>query len=123
MANTEHGEVEIEADGKTYTFRLGINELISLQEALGMGDDTIDEFFPKLGGNLTLEKLRLVFLHGLKRAHPEITLEQSGEIIDAIGLDGCAPVITRGIKVASPNKSSDAPQKGGKARPSHGPKS
>ena len=122
MANSERGEIDVKVGEKTYVFRLGINELISLQRALGLQDEDIQEFFQRLGGDLTLEKLRTVVFHGLKRAQPEVTEDDAGDVIDSIGISGVAPLIIESIKLGAPIADPDA-KRAGKPRPSRGSRS
>ena len=124
MANHERGEVEFEAQGKAWILRLGINELISVQGAVGIADK--DEEFLQALDNLSgsFRQMRAVVYHGLKGAHPEITELQAGEIVTAIGRFKMAALVVVALRWALPEKEpTGAPQEGGGDRPSGGPTS
>lgn len=84
MANPLRGQTKFVVGGKEYTFRLAINEICELEKETGIG-------FIKLATNLmdpdTLQvyRLRDVLHAGLKKSHPDLTLEDVGELITEAG--------------------------------------
>lgn len=122
MANHERGEVEFEAQGKAWILRLGINELISAQNAVGLADK--DEEFLQALDNLSgsFRRMRAVVYHGLKGQHPDVTELQAGEIITAIGRFKMAGFIVIALRWALP-EAAPGSQEGGGGRPSGGPTS
>lgn len=84
MANPIRGEVEFEAQGKVYTLRFSYNAMVEIEEKAGKP-------FPAISAELTdpekvsLKTLRLMFWGALRDRHPDVTVEQSGELIDAAG--------------------------------------
>lgn len=85
MANKLRGEVTFEARGVIYTLRLGVNELIQLQDAFGIEDDAA--FLAELPSRMRgLRDLRKFFSVGLRRHHPDLTDEQVGDLMTELGL-------------------------------------
>lgn len=122
MANREHGEVSFEAEGVTYTFRLGCNEMISIQDALGLPDDlqALGMAFQSLG----LRKIRTVFFYGLRGSDETMTEEKAGDLISAIGWSRAAEVLNQGFARAMPADDGKRQKgAGATARPSRGPTS
>jgi hypothetical protein len=121
MANNLKGEVEIEAASGKLIFRLGINEMISAQNDLGLAED--DQGFLNALDNLrSLKKIRTIVLNGLKRDQPAFTEEQAGDLITELGIERMVEVIKQALRWALPDKEADTgPKKGGKSRPSLGP--
>lgn len=122
MANHLAGEVEVKALGKTLTFRLGVNEMLELQSDLGLADK--DDSFLACFDEDKLRNLgvvRKIVRFGLKRDHPDLTLEEAGDIITELGLAKLQAVIKQALKWALPEPE---PAKeggaGGDARPSGG---
>lgn len=120
MANNLKGEVEIKASGGPFIFRLGINEMISAQNDLGLAED--DQGFLETLDNLrSLKKIRTIVLNGLKRDQPDTTEEMAGDLITELGIERMVEVIKQALRWALPDKEADAiPKKGGKPRPSPG---
>ena len=119
MANSERGEVKIEAGGKAYVLRLGINALIEIQRELGVESE--EELFKKFGaGSRKLETLRTCAWKGIRTDSGEpITEEQAGDLIDAVGLEAFPKKLQEALRLAMPatpgNGSSSGPGRG-KAR-------
>lgn len=106
MANKLKGEVEVEVgDGekkRTLVFRLGINELIGLQEALGMGDDD-EKFLATLDRlRVSLRKLRIGVRAALLCHQPDTTEEQAGEIITELGFRRVGEIFDQALRWALP---------------------
>jgi len=118
MANKLRGEVEIAALGEHYVLRLGVNDLINIQDALGMGDD--DAAFLERMGRLTgLKAVRTIAWKGLTAAKgEEVTEERAGEIVTDIGIAAFAANIQEAMRWAWPVETTKKgePNKKGKAR-------
>lgn len=86
MADLEQKDITVDVDGKTYTLRpLTMNMAVELQKKFGK------EAWAEIGkGSPDFELLRMAYYLRAQRSHPEITLEQAGEIalseIGTIGL-------------------------------------
>lgn len=81
MANRLRGEVEFTVGEKTYTFRLGMNELVALEQTLGIKDPIKALAEQQLG----IGDLRALARAGLSRYHKELTDEEVGDLIDEMG--------------------------------------
>jgi hypothetical protein len=122
MANNLHGEVEIQAGGKKLTFRLGVNEMIAIQNDFGLADKD-EEFALALQQLSGFKRPRMVIYHGLLAHQPEITIEEAGDIMTELGMPRCERTIEEAVRWALPEKEPVDPKKGGKPRPSGGPTS
>lgn len=71
---------ELEIDGVKYKFDFGVNGWCHIEKLAGM---TSGEILKQLDGNVTL--LCCVVQGALRRFHPDITLEQAGDIATAAG--------------------------------------
>jgi len=118
MANRLKGEVAVElGDGegrKTLIFRLGINELIGLQEALGLKDDD-ERFLTSLDNLRSLRKMRAAVKAALVHGQPEITDEQAGDVITNLGFRRVGEIIAEALMWALPDKSQASQGAKGKA--------
>ena len=108
MANRLKGEVAVEVgDGesrKMLIFRLGINELIGLQDALGMKDDD-ERFLATIDRPGSLKRLRAFAKAALTCHQPDITDEQAGDIVTQLGIPKLRQIIDEAVSWALPDKS------------------
>lgn len=111
MSNPLRGQVELVADGRTYTLRLGINQIVELETKL---DRSINEIVGLLNDmrRVRLGTLRAVLWASLLESEPDITLEQAGEIIGDVGTDVIGTKIGEALAAAFP-----PPEKGPKKNP------
>ena len=121
MANHMKGEVEVEAGDKKLIFRLGVNEMVAAQDALGLAND--DQGFLEALDNLRgLGPIRIIVHNGLKRDQPDFTVEMAGDLITELGLERTTEIIQEAMRWALPAKeATDVQKKGGRPRPSVGP--
>jgi len=105
MANPLKGEIEFEAGGQKYTFRLGTNELVAIQTAWGIEPHNGSLFWERLRNVSAPSALLEVFTHGLKRSHAELSKAEIGDIIDTVGLEKAVTVFARALKWTMPDKS------------------
>jgi hypothetical protein len=93
MANRERGEASITvgegASQQTYTFRLSMNDICSLEEAVSsaLGKPVT---YPQIteraiAGSMTY--MRWVFWGALQHYHAGMTIQEAGELIESIGLE------------------------------------
>lgn len=116
MANPYRGEVSFEASGKTYTMVFTTNAICSLEDESGLSFQEVVAKVELMG----VRGIRKLALAGLSTKHPDLSAEEVGDIIDAVGV----PVISDAI-ISSFNKSafSEAAQKQpGPRRPASGRK-
>lgn len=120
MPNPHKGEVDLVAGEKRYMLRFSINALCALEAATGKGlPALIDEISdPK---TMTLARMRQVLHAALSEHHPELTLEQAGELIlPAGGMIGVFGKVSEAMSVAFPEV--QAAQKETGSRPPKGPR-
>jgi hypothetical protein len=121
MANPYKGEVAVELGGegdgrRTLVFRLGINELIELQDALGITDD--EKFLAALDQLRSLRKVRLIVLHAMRYAQKDATEAEAGEVITELGIERVGKLIREVLKWALPQPEGKAVSgKGASASP------
>lgn len=120
MANHLKGEVEVAALGKTLTFRLGVNEMLEVQNGLGLADKDASFLAVFDGDQLrSLKTVRTIAFCGLKRDQPEITEQEAGDVVVEVGLLEFGAIIRKALRWALPDK--DEGERDGAARPSPGP--
>lgn len=85
MANKHRGEVSLQVGSETYTLRLSINELCNIEQAFG--GKPIQEILGELenGDNVKLTTLRTIVHAAFKSSHPEMTVEETGNIMGEYG--------------------------------------
>ena len=108
MANKYRGEVEFSANGSTYTFRLGTNELCRLEAELGA-----DPFEKIAEGKASLGHLRTITLAGLGRHHPKLTADDVGDLIDEVGYKALGDLIQKSMSVLAPEDDASKPEAAG----------
>lgn len=118
MANKLRGEVEVElgeGEGKRkLVFYFGINEMIALQEELGVKDD--DAFLRELSTYArSMRGMRSIVRHMLTSSQPTTTPEDAGNIIMELGQQGALNVIERVFEGIRPILGVDDGQPEGKA--------
>jgi hypothetical protein len=113
MANRFKGEVDFEAQGKSWVLRLGMNDLIELQEALGYGEDD-DKFLRELGQMRGMKKIRKIVFIALRGLQADVTEQVAGDIVTELGFQKIVGLVSEALKWSMPD-----PQGGkdsGKAR-------
>lgn len=87
------GTVAFTAEGQGYTLLLDFNALCDLS----------DELPGLMGGGQELKdprQIRAVFHAGLKRHHPDLTVEEAGDIIQAVGVAQAAGILGRAFQAS-----------------------
>jgi hypothetical protein len=79
----QRGDVPITIDGVTYVLKMDINSMASLEELF---DDelTFEEIFKRAQAN-KLRYVRAIWWAALQHHHPEITIQQAGELLGKAG--------------------------------------
>jgi hypothetical protein len=125
MANSVKGEVSVEADGETkgitfephsdrlpenlrgrYTLLFSINALCELEEKMG---GAVTDIASLAMGGKRFTTIRNVFWAGLRDYHPDITLQDAGRIITAIGLEKADEAIGLAFGLTFPETKAAAP--------------
>jgi len=97
MTNPLKGEVTFEARGQTFTFQLGINAQIMIENKVGM---PLAKFFAnKDDDQFKTQDVRTVFHAGLYRHH-KMTEEEVGDLIDEIGQQRVAEIFIEAAAAA-----------------------
>lgn len=110
MANRNRGEVSFKSGEETYTLRYSANTLCEIEDAFDMGVNRIATLLQDQE-KLRLSHIRLVFHLGLKDRHPDMSLEDAGELISEIGIGRAAELFAEAFSASFPA------QEGGDARP------
>jgi len=94
MANKYRGEIAFKVGEKSYTFRLGTNELVKLEKELGVEDP-----FEKLSkGQLGVSALRTIMHVALSRHHEGLSEEQAGDLIDELGFAKLGDLVSKAME-------------------------
>ncbi len=101
MANVHKGEVGFDLEGKPYTLRFSANALCELEDALDCGINAVAAQLSK-PESLRLKTVRAVFWAGLQDRHPQVTLQEAGEMVTALTLQGALGLIGQGLSAAFP---------------------
>jgi hypothetical protein len=112
MANKDRGETTLKAGGEAYTVRLSYNAFCEVEDLLDKGFLVICEELtdPR---KMRLKTVQTVLWVGLRVLHPELKLEDVGELIPkAGGLQNVVKVVNAAVRAAFPDPEPDArPQK------------
>lgn len=86
MANREKGEIGIEIGGRIYTLVIGVNEMVALEEHFSRnGKDVVFGDILKRVNAGSMKHQRAFIWASLLRHHPDLTVEQVGDLIEAAG--------------------------------------
>jgi len=101
MSNPTRGSVTFEADGKTYTLHYSTNALCELESLAGESVMRIAAQMADSDG-VRLGMVRNLIWAGLRDHHPEVTVEDAGRIMDALGLDKAGSLVAEAFILAFP---------------------
>lgn len=102
MANPMRGQARFEAGASAYTLTFSFNELVTLEEELGV---KVEEMGAKLGEGA--RTLRTVFRICLEAEHGQLTDRASGDLISEIGPQAAAELIGKAFSAAFPKGAAD----------------
>lgn len=107
MANPLRGEVDLQTPDKTYTMRMSINAIVSIEDHFDMGINQIAE---KLADSQSMRigNLRAIVMHALREHHPEVNETEAGEIIGKAGFEATAEAIQKAMVSAFPQTKAEA---------------
>lgn len=83
MSNRQRGDVPIEIDGATYLLKMDINSMIALEDLFN-DELTFEEIF-KRSQSGKLRYVRAIWWAAMQHHHPEISVEQAGELLGKAG--------------------------------------
>ena len=118
MTNSVKGEVIFEAQGQSWTFKLGTNAQVLLESKVGMPMSKFlqAEKLSELGAT----DIRLIFWAGLFRQH-QLTEDAAGDLIDELGIERVGEIFKEAVEAATARNDNGAagdqrPSKPAKAR-------
>lgn len=101
-----NGEVTAEIAGTQYTFKLGINQMIELEDLYSTPEKrvTFRELMTRVSNmeDPDFKLTRDIVSVALRKHHSELTIEQVGELIDAGG-DAIGNVFPKLMNAATPD--------------------
>lgn len=104
------GRISFEAGGESYVLHYSHNAICRLEEASGKSLGQLTRELEAMGENLSVRSVRLLFWGGLPEG---TTLDQAGEIMDGVGLQGAGDLIAKGVAAAFPSaKAGPGPARG-----------
>lgn len=117
-ANKIKGDFEIVAGDTTYTARFGMNALAKIEEEFGK---SVESVFADIEKQKSIRATRTLIRCAIQTHHPEVTDEDVGNIMDAVGLDKLSDLMAEGVKAAFPDAVKGA-KAGADAHPTAGAK-
>ncbi|MEH6721053.1 MAG: hypothetical protein V7704_19410 [Aurantimonas endophytica] len=96
MANPIKGEIAFDADGTPYKMVFDFNAIVAIEEEFDIKMEDLGEV---MGAKAS--SFRKVFQIGLQRFH-EVSEEQAGDIITAVGTAEASQLITRAFQASFP---------------------
>jgi hypothetical protein len=113
VTNPVKGEVTFDARGQTFTYKLGTNAQIMIENKVGM---SIAKFFAQQSDNFSAADVRTIFHAGLYRQH-KMTEDDVGDLIDEIGAERVAQIFVEAATAAFPQKTNGAADSADDPRP------
>ncbi len=106
MANQYRGEVSIEINGTTYTMAPSINATIEVELMFSKVEGRKvywREILEQLNAG-SMEHKRAVFWATLRKHHPSVTLEQAGDLSDALDAQlGANAALLEAVQTSAPD--------------------
>lgn len=106
MANPHRGEVAFKVADAEYTLKFSTNAICELEERLDKGLNVI------VANMERLTTVRALLWAGLRAKHPEVTIQQAGEMIDRSGMAAATEIIGKALTAAFPPVDEAAPKNG-----------
>jgi len=106
MANPLRGEVDLQTPDKTYTLRMSINAIVSIEDHFDLGINQVAEKLSDPAG-MRIGNLRAIVMHAMREHHPDLTETEAGEIIGQAGFDKTAEAIQKAMTSAFPSAKAD----------------
>ena len=105
MTNPIKGEVSVKTGEKEYTLLFNTNVLCELENEMGMSVSAISEKWAS--GSPSFSDTRKIFWVGLRAMHGGISLDDTGKIIDSIGIKEAFKKLMEALVAAFPSGESD----------------
>jgi len=90
-------QYDIKAGDKVYTLKYNNRALRILEQEFGMSIMKLGE---KMQGDVGINELTQIFRIGLLHQFPDLTLEQTDEIIDEIGIMKASEAVAKAFEIA-----------------------
>lgn len=114
MANPYRGQTKFKAGEKDYTLSFSINSLCELEDLLGESVNTVAAQISNPAA-VRMKTVRALIWAALQDNHPDVTLEQAGDITSEAGLPATMAAVGAAFAGAFPETAGEA--KGGADRP------
>jgi hypothetical protein len=114
MANPLKGEVDFPVGDETYRLRLSINEIIQVEDLLGVGIIQIANMFNDVEA-LKAGSVRAVLWAALREHHPDVDLLKAGDIMATARLQPTIEHVGQALQAAFPTaegKETPSPRRG-----------
>jgi hypothetical protein len=99
MTVTLVGGVPFDAAGEAYVLRFSVSALMTLEDKF---DKSTQEVLAMMEGG-RVKTMRTIFWAGLRDFTPDITEDQAGEVMTAIGIEEASALLTRAMVKAFPS--------------------
>lgn len=119
MANRNKGEVDFEVDGKSYKLVYTANSLCDLEDQLNI---SVVDIGSLLGSGIRMKTIRAFMWAGLLEHHPETTIKQAGNIVQALTVAKAIDLVGKSIQLSF-TEPEDRPQKPASQKDGTGPAS
>jgi hypothetical protein len=100
MANKIRGETGFEADGKAYTLVFNFNAMCALEGQVGAD-------FATIVTSMRPTHLRALMWAGLQKYHRGVTIDQAGDLVDALGIVEAMRIVGEAVTAAFPAPEAD----------------
>ena len=104
-ANPERGEVDLDVGGASYVLAMSFNGLIELQKLFATNGvrPKVEDILGRVRDG-DFEAFRAVFWAMFRRHHPDVTIEQAGDLMDRLGgLDKLDTLLSRAMDAGAPD--------------------
>lgn len=106
MANPQKDEVSVEVDGRTYTLVFNFSAMVAAEskaEAIGLKHTTWEQIFEQVQSTRSARYIRLIIWAMLIKYHPDMSLEQAGQLIDSLTIQELSHVFASGQNAVTPD--------------------
>lgn len=112
----QRGFVALKGADRNLSLRFSTNAMCVYEDLSGDRFTDILELFNSMqSGSISFKHCRWLMFAGLSDTEAELTLEDAGEIMDAIGLEGSVEAVGQAIELAFPDGKKDEKPGNGKA--------
>jgi hypothetical protein len=111
-----HGVATFEVGGATWSLKFGINALCDLEFQVQDPEQVKRLMDGKAGAPPDFSTIRAGFWAALRTFHPEVTLEEAGRLIDALGMPRAGSLTAQALISAFPEADPDRPRKATRKR-------